>query len=89
MLNKTEFEGWWDQVCMRQGWSHKISKWKWIALQSIIPILIILPIALIVTYFLDGFSLREFFSVIFIMMPLVAIFQSGGWSRDQKRSKEI
>ena len=89
MVSKLELEGWWDQVCMREGWSHKISKWKWVFLHSIIPLLILLPLGLFIVSFFEGFSPREFFTTIFIMMPLVALFQSGGWNRDQRKSEEV
>jgi len=87
MLSKVELQGWWDQVCMREGWSHKISKWKWVTLQAIMPFLVLLPLALMIFYFFEGFSPREFFTVIFITMPLIALFNSGNWNRDQKESK--
>ena len=40
---KLILSGWWDQVCMRKGWSNKISKWQWFSLQIIIPTMIVAP----------------------------------------------
>jgi len=84
---KRMLSGWWDQVCMRDGWSDKIGKWQWVALQMIIPMLILLPIGFAFVSFSEGLTYRDFFAPLFIMMPLMVLFQSGGWNRDHRRSE--
>jgi len=84
MLSKVELEGWWDQVRMRAGWSDKISKWKWVALQIIIPSLIVSPFIMWMVAKFDDYTFKQAVTFMLIFFPVAALFNSGAWSRDQK-----
>ena len=88
MICKTELSGWWDHVCLRTGWSNKISKWKWVFLQITIPILIVLPFFSWMVIKFDDYSLKQAAIYLIVFFPLVALFNSGAWSRDQEKIRE-
>ena len=77
------FSGWWDQVRMRPGWSNKIGKWQWVALQAIIPLLVTLPLLIWITTKFEGYTLTHALTFLFIFFPLTAISFSGRWNKDQ------
>ena len=84
MLSKVELEGWWDHVCLREGWSYKISKWKWVALQILIPALIVSPFIMLMVSKFEDYTLRAALIFMFIFFPITALFSSGRWNKDQK-----
>jgi len=81
---KVMFEGWWDQVCSRKGWSNKIDKWQWLMLQIIVPTIIVLPFLLWMVSRYEDYTLKQALIFICIFFPITALFNSGAWNRDRK-----
>ena len=81
---KQMFSGWWDQVRMRQGWSDKIGKWQWVALQIIIPAAVTSPVLIWMTTKFEDYTLKQALIFMLIFFPIMAVFNSGGWNKDQK-----
>ena len=88
MISKTEWSGWWDQVCSRTGWSSKISKWKWMFLQIIIPIIIVWPFFAWMVINIDDYTLKQAVIFCVIFFPIVTLSNLGAWKRDQEKIRE-
>jgi hypothetical protein len=81
---KLMFEGWWDQMRMRKGWSNKIGKWQWVALQTIFPVIITSPFLIWMASKFDDYSYEQSIWFISIFFPFMALSFSGRWNQDQK-----
>lgn len=81
---KQILSGWWDQVRMREGWSHKIGKWQWVCLQIVIPIIIVSPFLAWIVVKFEDYTLKQAVIFVMIFFPFVALFNSNTWDKDQK-----
>ena len=82
------FQGFWDQVCSRKGWSNKISKWQWVSIQIIVPIIIVLPFISWMVVKFDDYTLKQAIIFTVIFFPIMALFNLGAWDKDQKQLNE-
>ena len=86
---KLMLEGWWDQIRMRKGWSSKIGKWQWVALQTLFPVIITSPFLIWMALRFEDYSYKQSIWFISIFFPFMALSFSGRWNQDQKEiSKE-
>ena len=88
MIGKTELSGWWDRVCMRTGWSDKISKWKWLSLQFIFTLGVGIGLFLILAVFSDGLSYQSGIVTVVIICGGTTLANHTAWNRDQREIRE-